>query len=111
MSQRQEPDFEVEVCVDSGGARVIVKGEIDVATAERFEQGVLDAAGSGRSVVVDLSGTRFMDSTGLTAIVRIVGHLGEGSDDPRVIIESPSPAVAKTLRISGVDRLVTILDA
>lgn len=108
MSRRQEPDFEVEVRVGDEGSTVVVLGEIDVATAERFERSVLDAAAPGRPVIVDLSGTRFMDSTGLSAIVRIVAHLGEGADDPRMVIDSPSAAVAKTLRISGIDRLVTI---
>jgi anti-sigma B factor antagonist len=103
-------NFDVEVIDDEAEAevRVVVAGEIDIATAPEFESQVMRALEQGRPVVVDLSGTKFMDSTGLSAIVRIVSHLGERPDAPDLVLDSPSPPVAKTLQISGVHRLVTI---
>jgi anti-sigma B factor antagonist len=50
-----------------------VHGEIDLATAEPFEEqaseAVMDAPGS--SVLLDLSGVTFMDSAGLRALIRV----------------------------------------
>jgi len=51
-----------------------VHGEIDLATAEPFEEqageAVMDAPGS--SVLLDLSGVTFMDSAGLHALIRVM---------------------------------------
>lgn len=107
------PSFEAAVHLEPSAARVVVRGEIDIATAERFEQRVLEAIDAGGPVVIDLSGTSFLDSTGLSAIVRLVGRLDAsgGSEGSPLVIEAPTVPVAKTLQISGIDRLVSIRDA
>jgi anti-sigma B factor antagonist len=108
------PVFSVEVRPDSDGVRVVVKGEIDIATASQFEASVLDALDGGGPVVIDLSDTGFMDSTGLSVIVRLLGRLerdgGGDENSPNLVLDSPTAPVAKTLRISGIDQLVTIRD-
>ncbi len=46
-------------------------GELDVASSPRLEGELEDAESSGRSrIVLDLSGLKFMDSTGLTVLLR-----------------------------------------
>jgi anti-anti-sigma factor len=51
-----------------------VHGEIDLATAESFEErareAVMDTRGS--SVLIDLSGVTFMDSAGMRALIRVM---------------------------------------
>ena len=57
-----------------GGADVAVvtaSGEIDIATAEAFGRELERAlAGGAQSVVLDLEGVSFIDSTGLTALLK-----------------------------------------
>ncbi len=49
---------------------VIVRGELDVATAPELESRLVEAEQTGaRSLVLDLSGLGFMDSTGLRVVL------------------------------------------
>jgi anti-anti-sigma factor len=55
-----------------GYALLAVKGEIDIATSPRLIAALNDAVtDSSDSVVVDLAGVEFMDSTGLALLVRV----------------------------------------
>ena len=97
--------------LDDRGDRptVIVRGEIDVATADEFERTLNAASRAGTDVVIDLSDTSFMDSTGLSVLVRVAAVLDElGEGQRRLIVDSPCVTIHKTLVISGLDRLVTI---
>jgi anti-sigma B factor antagonist len=89
---------------------VVVRGEIDIATAGLFEAAVSEVARPGRAVVIDLTDTTFIDSTGLSVLVRLASTLSDPPDPDLVVLESLRPAVRKTLRVSGLDRLVTIRD-
>ena len=60
--------------------RVIVSGELDAATGPRLRSVLSELAGratanGGRNIVVDVTGVRFMDSTGLGVIVKSAGQL------------------------------------
>jgi anti-anti-sigma factor len=77
---------------------VSLKGELDIASAD----GVADAivAVDGATVVVDLSGLTFMDSTGISALVvarrRILAE-GEG----QLVVTRPTQIVRMALEIVG----------
>ncbi len=110
--QRGRTNFEIDVRDDVDPPHVRVRGEIDIATVAAFEEGVRTALGAGVEVVVDMSETTFMDSTGLSALVRVAGGRSDSEGArPSLVLIAPSPPVAKTLEISGIDRLVTIRDA
>lgn len=101
-----------EAFVDpAGGTTVVVRGEIDISTAPLFEASVSEVAEPGRAVVIDLTDTTFIDSTGLSVLVRLVSRLADPPDPELVVLDSPPHAVRKTLMISGLDRLVTIRGA
>jgi anti-sigma B factor antagonist len=64
----------VEVCCEveaDGTWYVTVSGEIDMTTADEFQEGLLQAidGATGGVVVVDMSGVRFGDSSCLNALV------------------------------------------
>ncbi len=73
-------------------------GELDLAVADSFtEQAsevVLETAGP--SVLIDLSGVTFMDSSGLRALLRVVG-VGDG----KTLIIQPSRQVFALLHLAG----------
>ncbi|MDQ3630028.1 MAG: STAS domain-containing protein [Actinomycetota bacterium] len=56
---------------DAGALRVAAKGDLDLATVDRLGHALEDAErrASGSSVVLDLSGLAFMDSTGLQILL------------------------------------------
>ncbi len=62
-----EPEFEILIQSGSGGTRVIVRGALDISTADTFREQLLRALADGE-VVLDLSELHFMDSSGLAAI-------------------------------------------
>ena len=48
-----------------GAASVMVSGEVDIATARRLDDGLRDALGHARLVLLDLYEMSFIDCTGL----------------------------------------------
>jgi anti-sigma B factor antagonist len=61
---------------------------------------------SGRPLVFDLSGTTFIDSSGLSLLARAyrtVGRIQEG-----VVLRAPTPAVLQILTLAGCDQMFTI---
>lgn len=61
--------------LDEQTSVISVEGELDLSTAPRLKMMLLDAleSGSGR-LVLDLSGTTFMDSTALGVLVAVNRH-------------------------------------
>jgi anti-sigma B factor antagonist len=77
---------------------LFVHGEIDLATADRFEEQALEAVlgTPGSSVLIDLSGVPFVDSAGLRALLRVVEL-----DDGKTLIVQPSRQVFKLLHLTS----------
>ena len=92
------------------GVRVIaVRGELDLSTAPDLE-GPLNAAVDGdgaASVLIDLSGCEFIDSTGIALIVRGWQTL-EGNGGGRLAICSPNAQVRRVLDVSGLDQSIPV---
>jgi anti-anti-sigma factor len=100
--------FEVAVDLRREPPRVIVRGEIDMAAADRFEESLAEALAVGAPLVIDLRDTTFIDSTGISALVRVANFVADPPDPAQIILEAPQAAVLRTLTIVGIDRLVTI---
>jgi anti-sigma B factor antagonist len=84
------------------GVRTIsLSGELDVASAQMLEETLLEACSTGASeIVVDLSGVEFMDSTGLSAILK-----GKALCEAHACAYSLTPAqrpVERVFRTTGV---------
>jgi anti-anti-sigma factor len=60
---------------------------------------------TGTDVVVDLSALRFIDSSGLTVLVRAREAEQRGHS---ITLRRPAAIVAKVLAITGMDRVFTI---
>jgi anti-sigma B factor antagonist len=57
-----------------------------------------------RSVVLDLSGVTFCDSSGISALVR--GHARASSAAGRLRLSAASPAVTRVLEVAGLARML-----
>lgn len=76
-----------------------VAGEVDVTTADGFRECLLSQANLGhRTIVIDLSRLRFMDSTGLKALVDARRSVGT---DGSIVLRAPTEMVRKLLDITG----------
>ena len=81
-------------------------GEIDLANAADVEAELRRVeATDAELILVDLSGVSFIDSTGLKVLI---GTAARTRDTCRLLLERPSPAVLRLLRIAGVADLLPL---
>jgi anti-sigma B factor antagonist len=95
---------------DDGPERVIqLFGELDRACVGTFNGQLQEAMrGPFRSVVVDLSGLDFIDSTGLGAIYWAVEDAN--SNGAKLGLLRGSASVERTIAMAGLDQLLPFLD-
>jgi anti-anti-sigma factor len=82
-------------------------GEADVTNSDSLRE-VLDAevAKQPRTLIIDLSGLRFMDSSALHVILR--ANRAMDRDGGVVALASPRDPVAKMLRLTAADQLIPV---
>jgi len=100
--------FEVRRARVGRTQRLIPSGELDIATAPVLER-AFDAVyheDDAAMIVVDLTELSFMDSTGISLLMRMTAAC---KDADRLRIVNGSPSVVRVLDITGVrDRLPII---
>jgi anti-sigma B factor antagonist len=103
QERREATPFELSYRISAHGAVVTIRGEMDLATAERAYSYVSDVIGRhDGEVSLDLSGLAFCDVSGLNALVRMVGRAERAGS--RLWLTAPPESLAKLMRITGVDR-------
>jgi anti-anti-sigma factor len=102
--------FSISTSDRDGRAIVLVRGELDLATAPNLEEVVAERLDAGQEVVLDLRELDFMDSSGLRVLV--FAHARATDRGPRFAVVRPpeGSAVAKLLSIAGVDQELELLD-
>jgi anti-anti-sigma factor len=100
----ERSQFSIEPVNVDGETRLVARGEIDLAVREILRLFIAEAMASTGRVVVDVSEVSFLDSTGLNELVRAKRA---GCD---VVVLHPQPAVRHTLKISGLDPYIQIMD-
>lgn len=98
-----------EAQLDGTWMSLTVVGEVDLATVDELSSAIkkVQKAG-GVSLVVDLTGTDFMDSTGLKTLVIASREFGEADREFAVAIK-PGP-IERLVELSGVGATMTIVD-
>jgi anti-sigma B factor antagonist len=93
----------------ANGAHVVaVAGEVDIFTAPDRKRTIASAIEDGaHRLVVDLTNTRFLDSTALGVLIGAVKRLRPL--DGKLAIVNTEPSTAKTFQITGLDRIFTIV--
>ncbi len=103
-------DFSLTEDRPASGAHVIaVAGEVDIFTAPELKRAIGAAIdGGAREIAVDLTETRFLDSTALGVLIGAVKRLRpmEG----RMVIVNVEPSTAKTFEITGLDQIFVIVE-
>ena len=100
-------EFSFDVRQASEGPVVVLRGELDVYDAGKLRD-CLDplVTEGGSSVVVDMSGVSFLDSTGLGVFVAVVKKARALGGD--VVFRRPSEPVMAVLRITGLTHVFTL---
>ncbi len=107
--------FEASAAQLDDGVRVVeIRGELDLSTAPQLEGPLEEAvADEGSSVLVDLSGCEFIDSTGIALIVRAWQRTaqdgnGDGGSSRGFVICSQNEQVLRVLEITGLELSIPI---
>jgi anti-sigma B factor antagonist len=102
----EEQFFSVEVEQLDSRATVVVKGEVDVATAPELLEAVESVTDATQELVLDVAELGFMDSTGLRVLIR-AHEMMEGRGG-RLSLRSVDATTRKLLEITGVDKVIHI---
>jgi anti-sigma B factor antagonist len=92
-------------------AVVHATGEVDQLTSARLEQGLLDACTRSprpTTVVADLSAVSFLNSSGLSTLVRVQGHCEQRALELVVVA---SIAARRSMQITALDQVFTLVDS
>jgi anti-sigma B factor antagonist len=109
MSDAVEPFraelLRIEVRYQDSDATVVVEGAFDTTGAERFVATVVDALETHpEAIVVDANGLTFIDSSGLTALLRSRAAAGVAGVGFR--ISERSPALRRAIEVAGIEDLL-----
>lgn len=101
-----DTQFVVEGAPADPSIRLLVSGEIDVATSPRLRQilfGLIDS-GSGR-IDIDLSGVTFLDSSGLGVLVAARNRLRGQRREHALAVRGVPDSIRRVFEITGLDDL------
>jgi anti-sigma B factor antagonist len=92
-----------------GQTKVALVGELDIASAPQFEEGLAKLEGNNPGVLVlDLRGLEFIDSTGLRAV--ITADERARSTGRRFVIVRGTAAVERVFSVTQLDQRLEIVD-
>jgi anti-sigma B factor antagonist len=88
-------------------AVVTAAGEIDITNAESLRDALLSALNAGAlGLVVNMTATTFLDSAGVTALVRASRRAAATEATVRLAVTAAS--VLRVLNLVGIDRLIEV---
>ena len=103
----EDTPYEVEVSAVGGAAVLAVRGEIDLRTAPRLWDDLDRVIGEGAlDVVLDLGQLEFIDSSGLSVLVRAVKLLRERQGD--LTLRSVPDRTYRILDVAGLTSVLSI---
>ena len=98
--------FECFIAHQDGCALVVVRGEVDMATAPTFSAVLEGAMASSPDVEISMEDVTFLDSGGLRVIANAATAVKpEGS----ITIRNASRPVSRALWVSGLDNALTLV--
>jgi anti-sigma B factor antagonist len=99
-------NFSTTVVRADGATVIYVQGEIDMATAERLRDAIEPHMGPEQTIVLDLSGVEFMDSSCIKVLVHARGGLTE--DGGSLILRNPSSVAHRLLTLVGLEDILAV---
>jgi anti-sigma B factor antagonist len=100
------PSFELTVQRYDSVTTVAVSGELDLATAPRLSAAVAEH-GDAKVLVLDMTATTFIDSTGVRALLQAHGRSARSGS--RLVVVAGDGAVRRVLELCELDGRLTIV--
>jgi anti-sigma B factor antagonist len=102
-------DFSVASSSEGNLQVVTSQGDLDVHAAPQMLALLMPLMQPGSRTVIEMSGTPFMDSSGLASIIEAAARARVV--DGYLCMAAPSGRVKKVLQITGVDTLIDVFDS
>lgn len=102
--------FSVSASERDGRLILVVRGELDLATAPELEAAVTEGLDAGKQVVVDLRELDFMDSSGLRVLVAAHARARRAGERFAIVRPRPGSAVARIIDIAGIESELGLID-
>jgi len=103
-------DLSLNVSEREGWAILSVGGEVDVATAPRLREQLIDLVNGGQHrIVVDLSDVEFLDSTGLGVLVGALKRVR--TQDGDLALVCTESRILKVFEITGLTKVFTMYES
>ena len=100
-------DLGLDVKEQGGWSVLAVSGEVDVATAPRLRERLVDLVTEGNHrIVVDLENVDFLDSTGLGVLVGALKRVRTHDGDLALVCTQPR--ILKVFEITGLTKVFSI---
>lgn len=102
---------QLTVCSERDGVlhTISVQGELDLATADLLERELVRVEGSDAlSIVLDLSGLTFVDSTGVRLLIS--AHARSRADSNRLTLLRGPSSVQRVFELTGVLNILPFAD-
>src|SRR3954469_20354066 len=104
-------NLEMEVGEQAGWQILTVRGEVDLSTTPRMRSQLTNLLSEGPpQLIVDLEGVRFLDSSGLGALVAALKLARSRSGELRLVCERQR-SVRKVLEVTGLERVLERYDS
>ena len=104
-----QSQFRVDVRTEGHTAVIVVRGELDLASSPALEEQLEQLWGSeAKLLVIDLRELEFMDSTGLSIIVK--AHQRFADDGRQLGLVRGSSQVQRLLDLTGVAERLPLVD-
>jgi anti-sigma B factor antagonist len=87
-------------------AVVLLTGDVDLERSPEVRKLLLEQIGAGHSVVVDLSGVSYIDSSGVASLVEAFQNARKKGSD--FALASVSSAAMRVLELARLDKIFTI---
>ena len=105
-----QTQFRVEVRQEGQGTVIALSGELDLASSPALEEALERVFGSGAGVVIiDLRALEFMDSTGLSILVK--AHQTAADRQVQLYLINGPQQVRRLLSLTGVAERLSLIDA
>jgi anti-sigma B factor antagonist len=98
-----------EVREEVGGFVVAFEGDVDLQTSPDARKVLLECVGRGKSVVVDLSGISYIDSSGVASLVESFQAARKGGQN--LVLASVSDGALRVLKLARLNKVFTICDS
>jgi anti-anti-sigma factor len=96
----------IEALRERGDTILVVRGDVDMATASFLWESVEQVLPDSERVIVDLREVGFLDSSGLSVFVRAHRRLCHAGG--ALALRSPNPRVRRVLDLTGLGQVLTI---